>query len=58
MGYNSDPGEDSAHDNDETAQTPPDDDQQQQTQSIQLTLRYVYEPFSYFSSVSKIKYSL
>ena len=41
MGYNSDSGEDSCHDNDETARTPPDDDQQQQTQSIQLTSRYV-----------------
>ena len=62
MGYNSDSGEDSSHDNDETARTPPDDDQQQQTQSIQLTSRYVqiYEPFPYFSfsSVSKIKYNL
>ena len=62
MGYNSDSGEDSSHDDDETARTPPDDDHQQQTQSIQLTSRYVqiYEPFSYFSfsSVSKIKYNL
>ena len=41
MGYNSDSGEDSSHDNDETARFPPDDDQQQQTQSIQLTSRYV-----------------
>ena len=62
MGYNSDSGEDSNHDNDETARTPPDDNQQQQTQSTQLTSKYVqiYEPFSCFSSfssVSKIKYN-
>ena len=63
MGYNSDSGKNSSHDDDETARTKADDDQQQQTQSIQLTSRYVqiYEPFSYFSSfssVSKIKYNL
>ena len=61
MGYNSDFGEDSSDGDDETARTPPDGDQQQQTQSIQLTSRYIYEPFSYFcsfSSFSKIRFNL